>query len=396
MPTYYYKALSKEGHLSKGHLSAASLKDARDQLRLKELNLIQLSKAWFIGGTKKNRFQLLAFTRELKQLLEAGLPLYESLNLISECSSTPDNVEIVTQLRDKIKQGLSFSQATCEFSNHFDARFRAICHSSEVSGSLPEGIKEMASYLEKEAEFRRKMVSALTYPALLVAVSFVVVLLLLLFVVPTMETLIDKKKAAGITFLILSLSSWLYNHYLLILGSVTGFLAILFYKKESLIKGDKAFAFYIKIPLVKDLLIKSKLAVFFRLLATLQKGGIPLVEALEYSVKSLASHKLESMILQSKKNIIEGSRFSKELKNYPIIPNIVISLLTIGEETGSYVESFTKIAELFEKETEKTLERLSILIQPLILIIMAIVIGSIMLAILLPLTDISAWLGDGM
>jgi general secretion pathway protein F/type IV pilus assembly protein PilC len=255
---------------------------------------------------------------------------------------------------------------------------------------MQEMISEIAVYLEREQEFRKKWTGALLYPALLMGVSIVVTLLLLLFVVPNIELLMGDRPLEGVTALVIGFSHLLREEYLLLMMSI-GSLIFMIYYFRAYFMSERAFRFYLRLPYIKDLLVRSKLALFFRLLATLQKGGVQMVEALMLAKGTLACPLFEKMVEEIKEQLILGSSLAYEFKRYPFIPSMVSSILSLAEEAGSYTESFHKIADFYEKERAKLLDRLSVLLQPLILIFMALVVGAIMMGVLLPLTDMSSW-----
>ncbi len=394
MKEFCYQVINKEGRKIRGSLSAQNIKEARDLLRLQGFFLLKIRNNHPLFSKKSSKNFLLTFSLQLKQLLQAGIPVYESLITMKEQAEDKDEIALILAIKEKIRKGETFSSAIACFPNFFDTRYVAMCKSGEMSGSLLTSINELAISLEKQKELKKKISSALLYPSMLFTVCVFVVGLLLLYVVPSIEMLLDGKKASFITMSVIFLSKLFQDMGLFIFLGFFAAASFLFFKKDRLLKSKKAYAFYLKIPFFKSLIIKTKLAHFFRTLVTLQKGGVAIIDSLELAKDVIHCPPLQEVIESAKQKIIQGSTLALELKKSQLIPFFVHQMLSIAQETGSLIFSFEKIAEFYEKDAEKALERLTIILQPMILVFMAFIIGFIMVALLLPLTDVSIWLGE--
>lgn len=394
MKEFCYQVINKEGRKLRGSISAQNIKEARDLLRLQGFFLLKIRNSHAFFSKKSSKNFLLTFSLQLKQLLQAGIPVYESLLTMKEHAEDKDEITLILGIKEKIRKGETFSSAIGSYPNFFDTRYVAMCKSGEMSGSLLTSINELSVSLEKEKELKKKITSALLYPLLLFTVCILVVSLLLLYVVPSIEMLLDGKKASFITMSVIFLSKLFQDRGLFIF--IGAFLAavFLFFKRDLLLKSKTAYVLYLKIPFFKSLIIKTKLAHFFRTLVTLQKGGVAIIDSLELAKNVIHCPPLKEVIESAKQKIIQGSTLKLELKKSHLIPFFVHQMLSIAEETGSNIFSFEKIAEFYEKDAEKALERLTIILQPMILIFMAFIIGFIMIALLLPLTDVSIWIGE--
>lgn len=394
MGSFRYSAINKEGQLSFGAIAGVNEKEARDSLRSQGLTLTQMkrSRVFFEKSFDKN--WLLPFTLQLKQLIDAGIPIYESLISLKEQSLGRVEHALLANICEKIRLGSSLSKAFSEYPNLFDERYIAMVVAGEMSGSLRESFCDLVTLLEKQNELKKQLVSALLYPALLGSICLVVISLLLFFVVPSIESLMDGNVTSGITAFVMQTSHFVRDYGWFLLCIMIFFASLIYWKKEVLVRSKRVHQFYLKIPLLKTVLIKSALVRFFRTLATLQKGGVSLVDSLEMSLKVMKCPSLEELMRVTRERIVEGSSLGKELSKSPLIPSLTARMLVIGEEAGSHLSSFEKIAGFYESDVEKLLQRFTMLLQPLILVVMGLIVGLVMLAILLPLTDVNVWIGD--
>ncbi len=393
MNQYFYRALNKSGVVVEGFVIALNHKEARNHLRTESLELLSMKSSKFsVKSTDQPTF-LLNFTQQLKQLIESGLPIYESLLLLKDQSSSKLHKSIFSLIVEDIRKGSSFSKALELHPNFFDKRTLAIFKAAEASGFFLNALKELSDLLEKEIDLKKKIITSLLYPGLLFLVGIIVTVLLLIFVVPSIEILIEGKDSSLITNVVLFLSAFFRHHFLLIALSLTISIGCIIYNRNKLFKSRVAFDFYFKIPFVKNLLVKTKLALFFRTLSSLQKGGVALIESLDFAKSVLRCPPLEEIIEKARKSILEGRPLSYQFKRSNLIPIFIKQMLAIAEETGTFGQTFEKIADFYEKDAQKNFSRLAIILQPIILIFLAIIVGFIMLALLLPLTDVSNWMG---
>lgn len=394
MNEFCYQVIDRDGRKLSGSLSAQNIKEARDILRLQGFVLLKIKKSYSFFTKNKNKNFLLTFTLQFKQLLEANIPVYESLLTLKEQTHDKDELALILGITEKIRRGASFSEALCSYPHIFDSKYVAMCKSGEMSGSLLIPIKEITFFLEKQKEFNKKITNALLYPMLLSTVCIAVIGLLLFFVVPSMEMLLDGKQASFITNFVIDFSHFFKDYGLVLAICFLSLISFVIFKRQYVFKSKKAFSLYFKVPFLNTLIIKTKLAIFFRTLATLQKAQVALIDSLDLAKKVLSCPPLEDLVESSKRKIIQGSTLAAEFKKSTYIPVFVNRMLSIAEETGGNLFSFEKIAEFYEKDSEKALERLTILLQPLILVFMAAIIGFVMLALLIPLTDVTIWIGE--
>lgn len=399
MALYSYKYIDPKGKKKSGMLEADSLAHAKELLRAQKILVISLNltsdKPKIFLKKKEPLLQgeaLITFTTQLSQLLFAGLPLYESLLSLEDQSRNEPFHPIILSLCEQIKKGASLSEALGKFPNSFNTLYRSMVAAGESVGALDTTLDKLGTLLSKQRRLKKQLVTAMIYPFLLFSFSLVVILLLLTFVIPSLETLFEDRPVNRFTSLIMALSHFLTHGwlvYLPVLGFLSGGSLYLFSSE----KGKRFFQrLVLRLPLLKTVVTQSAMARFSRSMGTLLQGGVTIIPALQISRKVMRNPFFEEIVENAEKKIIEGSFLSEEFKKSSLIPSLVPRMLAIGEEGGNAHLMFHKIADLYEEEVEKSLSRVTALAQPVILVVMGGIVGLIMLGVLLPLTDINAFI----
>jgi general secretion pathway protein F len=400
MPIFYYRYVGSKGKKQSGRIDALSECDAKEKLRRQGMLVISFHKE---RPKKKLSLQnkkteilhgshLVTFTTQLGQLLNAGIPLYESLISLEEQYRGEKFHPILLSLCDHIKGGSSLSQAMENFPESFNALYRAMITAGESIGALDITLEKLATLLNRQMKLKKQIVSALLYPLVLAAFSFLVIFLLLTFVIPSLQAIFEDRPLNGLTAFLISFSQFLSYHWFWYLPVLFGSIFLFFYFLHTSKGKQWKDRRLLQIPYIRTLVVQASMARFCRTMGTLLQGGVPIISALQISRNVVKNGFLEKIIENAEKKIIEGSFLSCELAKSSAIPPLIPRMLAIGEEGGSSQVMLHKIADLYEDEVEKTLTRITALAQPTILIVMGGVVGFIMMAVLLPLTDINAFL----
>ncbi len=391
MALFRYHAFNQSGKKITGVIDADSFALAKERLLKQQIMLIDLK----LNEKKEiilDRSLLLTFTRELAQLLEAGLPLYESLLTIEEKYRSHKCHPLFLDLCDRLKSGASFSSTLSRYPKSFDGIYLALVKAGEQGGSLSAVMQQLSLLISRQQRLRKQLIAALTYPAILLVFCVLVTVGLLVFVVPSMQELFEGRQLHPVTQFVLGLSRWVNSYGLLFLAcsSLAGFFII------TMLRSEKGKAFlqknFLKIPFLKTLMVRSSLTRFCQCTSLLINGGIPLLDALQLSRRSMKLRLLEEVIERSEQSIAEGKSLSAELKRSPLIPSLVVRMLGIAEETGKMGHIFHKLAEIYDEELEKNLMQLTAFLQPVLLMTLGAIVGLVVLSILLPLTDVSSFL----
>lgn len=388
MPQFVYSAYNAQGKKIKGTIEAIKHKEALDQLKEQGLFVSNLA----LKGGKKIRFNgesLLTFTAQMAQLTQSKIPLYEALVIIEQQSRGEASHPIVLNLTEEIKRGVLLSYALSKYPDSFNPLYIALVQAGEAVGKIDHAMQSLALLLQKQQKLRRELSGALIYPLVLSIFSLLVIGMLLGFVIPSIEGMFEGKELNGFTACIIGLSHFVKDDFYYWLPALGGICAIGYFRlrsPEGKIALEKRL---MQLPLIKKVMILQAMARFLRTMATLQQGGLNLIDSLSHAKKVMNNYHLEKTISQCEKKLHEGGILSKELARSPYVPPIVIRMLKIAEETGDTKSMFEKLAEVFEGDLEKILSRVVALAQPVILIVMGGVIGMVMLAVLLPLTQMA-------
>lgn len=391
MPLYQYQALDNAGKKRNGFIEAHSEREAKGVLREQGLMVKQLSPKTETASSQNLRGDnLMTFTVQLSQLVSAGVPLYESLMTLEEQYRNESYHQVILSLCEQIKAGSTLSGAMAQFPGSFDKLYCSMVMAGESVGALNVVLERLSHLLAKQMKLKKQISTAMIYPAILASFSLLIIAMLLGFVVPSIEGIFAGRPLNGFTTFVLGVSRiaraywWAY---------IPVFIAIATYLVMKL-RSEKGKLWLqkvvLKVPVVKTLVIQTAVARFCRTMGTLQQGGLPIIDSLRIARSVMGNVVIEEEIKLAENRIIEGSSLSAELSHSKLIPTLVPRMLAVGEDSGSSATMLNKLADMYEEELEKSLDRVMALAQPVILIFMGTIIGTVLLAILLPLTDISS------
>ncbi len=396
MPLFQYKAIGLEGKEIKGIIDADSLLMAKERLRKQKLLITSLNA---ITNSPKSRAvlteaQLLSFTRELAQLLKAGLPLYEALVTIEEKHRSASNHVLFASLCDLLKNGSSLSSALARYPETFHEIYLSMVRASEQSGSLHEAFEQLTLLIIKQQKLKKQLFSSLAYPAFLGCFCILVMGALFFFVIPSMKELFEGRPVHVLTGIVIALSDFLRKYAflegLLVFFTVTG---VVFLSRVSSFR-KKCSQWLLSFPYVKKIAAQSALIRFFRGTTMLLQGGVPLVESLKFARKIVHNQILGDLIMEAEAKMVEGEKMSRIFSKARFIPPLVVRMLAVGEETGNMQGVMLSLAEIYEEELDKDLQQLSTFLQPALLLFLGGVVGIVVLSILLPLTDVSSFVSS--
>lgn len=391
MPIYYYKTIDAAGKKRKGFIEAQNLAEAKDKLRDQGVMLTHISTQGSLFGRQGLKGdQLMAFTLLLSQLISSGVPLYESLMAIEEQYRNEKTHRIILSLCEQVKSGSSLSAAMASFPDSFDRLYCAMIGAGEAAGALDTILDRLCQLLSRRMKLKKQVTTALIYPGILATFSILVIFLLLTFVVPSIEGIFMDRQLNAYTRFVIHLSH-IFQSYWWLIGAIL-ILGIGWSVYQYFTPAGKAWIQrqLLKLPLIRTLIVQAALIRFCRTLATLLQGGVSVIDSLRLAREVMQNPTLEEEIEAAEIKIIEGSSLSKELVRSRWFPHLVARMMAVGEETGNLVVMLNKIGEMYEEQLEKTLDRVMALSQPVILIVMGTLIGMVMLAILIPLTDVSS------
>ena len=385
MPVYGYKALNDTGKTYQAWITAPDEEDAKRQLRQMNVPVLSL---WTQASARVrlSKEQIAMLLHQISILMTAGFPLYEALISLKESESSSSLSILLMALSDQIHAGSTLAQSLRSFPHLFDPSLVAMIQAGEKGAHLATVLERTSKVLLTQVRIQREMTTAMIYPALLAVVSFGIVLLMLLFVVPSLEPLFEGAPSdSKLTAVVFAMSQFLLAHgfkLLLVLAALMGWL---FWssrsRKESGIYRDWSF-----LPLIGPLILKSEIARFGFVMQALLESGVPLVESLEIVRPLFKSPTFQQKLAKAKEDVLQGQRLSQALEGSGL-PPLVLKLVRLGERSGSLAVSFDHLRQMMDDDLQKDLTRLTAAAQPIILVVMGTLVGLIMAAILIPLTD---------
>lgn len=388
MPLFKYEAVATTGKKLKGTVDADSLPLAKDQLKRQEIFVTKLKPLSESGREIPLTASMrLAFTRDLSSLLRSGLPLFESLITIQEKYVGHKYHPLFLNLSDQVKKGKQLSEALASYPKSFDQVYIAMVQAAEETARLEEVFHELALLTSKTERLKKQVTTALIYPGFLLAFALIVITALMFFLIPSMQDLFEGRALHPITSSVLAVSHFLTSNQWTILSCIALLaLLIAYIIKKKLFFDEIA----LTLPILRRIKTQMVCLRFARVLSVLLSSGVPLLEALGLAKRVLRSRPFEEVISQAERSIIEGGKLSLALKASPLIPTLFVRMLEVAEEAGNLPGMLKNIAEIYEEDLEKSLQRFTTMIQPVMLLVLGFFVGVILLSVLLPLTDVSS------
>ena len=330
------------------------------------------------------------FTRQLSDLLEAGLTLMRALNVIQDQTENPRLQEILVDIVSHVRDGKSFSDALAVYPKVFPPIYISMVSSGEVGGILGGVLARLADFSEKEEELQGKVRAAMAYPALICLVGMGTVAVLLIFVVPKLVLLFqDVGQVLPLpTQILIAVSNGVAKYWwgALLIAALGGFLG----KRQSLPQGARLAIDRIKLrfPVWGSLIKEVEIARFARSLATLLSHGVPILQAMQSVYQATGNEMLKGELQKIGDQLRGGTTLSQGMRQSRIFPNLVINMVSVGEEAGSLDRSLIKIADTYEREADRAMKMMTALVEPVMILVMGSVVGFIVVSMLLPIFQI--------
>lgn len=348
-----------------------------------------------ISRRKVDSKEFMAFNQELLVLIKAGLPIIQALDTILEKGGKGKLVEILQDIREDIKGGASLSDAFEKYPAVFSHLYVASIRAGERTGDLPQTIRRYLTFLKRLEGFRKKIISALIYPAILVTVASLAVTILILYVVPTFTKIYADagSQLPMATQLLIAFASTLQKYILVVIGII--FVGTAIFRRWSMTDQGRFLldGWKLGLPFLGKLVTNYSVAGFTRTFATVLGSGIPIVESLKMSVGTMNNQVLERRLLDAVIRVEEGTMLSIALEKTKIMPPIALRMLGVGESTGALEEMLGDISDYIEEEIDKSLHLLTTAIEPAIMIIMGVIVGIIIITMYLPIFKIGSTVG---
>ena len=392
MPAYSYTAINQDGTKKKGILSAESEREARKLVKELKLTPLKVSESKDLGKTLKIKDKdIVIMTRQLATLLEASTPIVEALNITAKQLRNKNLIYILYNLKEEIIQGKRLGSSMKKFPGVFSDTYISMVTAGDSSGNLDIVFAKLADYLEESASIKQKVISALTYPIVLIGFSIVVIISLLAFVLPQVVGQFIKAGAElpFITKFLIGIS----NNIIPILIILVVLCVIIFYSYKNYVrKIENKISFdqrVLNIPLLGNFILNSELERFSSTMELLLASGTNLDVALDECSKIFDNKFLSKIVVDAKNDVVEGKDFIVSLKNEGIFPDIFIQLISSGYRSGNLAKMFNKVSHFMKSEIENKRAIFLSLLEPVVIILMGGFIMLIVLAILIPIMQMN-------
>lgn len=401
MPLFEWKGKSISGEIRSGVFEAPNSQIV--EVYLRRLNIIPIK----IQQKRETPFklqlkivkdkELTLFTRQFATVLEAGLPIVRVLETLALQQRNPYFKEVLSEMKRKIEGGSSLSEAMANYPKIFNNLYLQMVRSGEASGNLDVVLKRLAAYLEKIMALKSKIKHAMIYPSVIVFVTVVVVSIIMFYVVPKFAELFrESGQPLPIpTQILINISNNFKIFFGLFLITIIALAVFIKYYRRSEQGKYNTDKILLKLPLLGQLFHKAALSRVARTLANLIAAGIPLLQALSIAGETSGNKVIEKAMEDVKVNVSAGHTIADPMFFTGVFPYMVVEMVRVGEMSGNLEEMLTKVADFYEEEVDRTVQTLSTLIEPILLIILGVIIGGILVALYLPIFQLGGVLGGG-
>jgi len=403
MAVYVWKGRTLAGEAQTGEIEVGRQEEALEILRKKKILITSLrpKTGGFtmpkFGGSGVSTKDLAIFTRQFATMISAGLPLVQCLDILAKQSSKPSFGRVISEVTREVESGSTLSDALGKHKPVFDDLFRNMVAAGEAGGVLDEILMRLATYIEKADALKRKIQSAMVYPAVVLTVALGATCFMLIFIIPTFAKMFSDfgGELPLPTKIVLALSNALQRFWwvgLLLIAAA----AVAFQRYYATENGKRVVdGVMLKFPVLGDVLLKGAVARFTRTLGTLIASGVPILAGLEITARTAGNKIIAEAIMTARASIREGETVAAPLKTSGVFPPMVVQMISVGEQTGALDEMLTKIAVFYEAEVDTAVDTLTSIIEPVMIVVMGGIVGGMVVAMYLPMFKLISVVAGG-
>jgi type IV pilus assembly protein PilC len=394
MPMFEYTARSQTGQIQKGQLDVPTRDDVSAHLRKNRLILVSVREApkqikLSVGGTRIKTRDVVIFTRQFATMINAGLPLVQSLNILASQTENKALAEITRAVVYDVESGNTLADAFSKHPKAFPPLYVNMVAAGEAGGILDTILLRLATFLEKNDALVRKVKGAMIYPGVIISVAVIAITILLVFVIPTFQTMFASAnlELPLPTRVVIAMSDFLIGYWwaiLLALGGAVFGIRSYYATAAGRLQVD---GLLLKAPVLGDVIRKSAVSRFTRTLGTLVSSGVSILEGLEITAKTAGNQVVHNAVMESRQSIAGGETIAAPLEKSKVFPPMVISMIAVGEQTGGLDEMLSKIADFYDEEVDVAVSALLSLMEPAMIVILGVIVGGMVIAMYLPIFD---------
>jgi len=403
MATFTYVGKTKQGAVRKGDLTAKTREEAAEQLRRQNVIVSSLLEVkapegilqrLSLGGGVGDK-EVAVFTRQFATMINAGLPLVQCLEILSTQTENKIFAKAIAEIKFDVEAGSTFADALKKHPKIFDELYVNLVHAGEVGGLLDTILGRLAKHIEKAMKLKSQIKSAMVYPSAIMGVAVIVISVLMIFVIPIFARMFLEMSGGKVglpfaTQVVIDVSNFMKSNILfLIMGAAALVYAIKRYYATP--KGRLVMdRFFLRLPVMGDLIRKAAVAKFTRTLGTLITSGVPILEGLTITSKTAGNKVVEGAILMARQSISEGKTVAEPLAKSGVFPSMVTHMISVGEATGALDAMLGKIADFYDEEVDASVAALTALLEPMMMVFLGTIIGFIVIAMYLPIFKMAA------
>ncbi|WP_114165779.1 type II secretion system F family protein [Exiguobacterium sp. TNDT2] len=398
MAIFQYEGKLLNGKRKKGRITALSLREAKEKLRQESILVTELAELESTGLNKEVNLlpervkieHLIMYVRQFATLIRAGVPIVRATSILRVQTESKMLKKTLSQIEDDLREGIAYSEAIKKHPRVFSNFFSSMALAGEASGNLEEALDQIGLQLQKQYDVKRKVISALTYPLVVSIVAIGVVAFLMVNVVPTFASIFGQLggELPLITRIVVAVSDFIAAYWWLIFGGAI--LALLIF--TWMLKRDKERyvidGLLLKMPIFGPIVLKSQIALLTRSLAVLLQAAVPILTAIEITEKIVSNRVIRKGLGQARNMMAQGIPLHEPLERNDSFPPLMTQMIAVGEESGDLDSMLNEVAEFYETEVETTTDRLKSIIEPLLIVVLASIVGVIVIAIVVPMFQI--------
>lgn len=402
MATFVWTGRTPKGTMQKGEVVAKNRDEVIALLRKQSILVtsvqqkmgeISISLPGFKGKVKEK--DIVIFTRQLATMIDAGLPLVQCLEILSNQTDNKVFAKAIAEIRSDVEAGSTYADALKKHPKIFDDLYVNMVAAGEAGGILDTILNRLAKYIEKAMKLKKQIKGAMIYPSTIVSVAVIVITVLMIWVIPTFASIFtDMGGALPLpTQIVIGASHFMKSNiiYMAIGAIVFGFLFRAYYRTQ---KGRRVIDHLaLKLPVLGDLIQKASVANFTRTLGTLISSGVPILEALIIVARTAGNKVIEEAILFARQSISEGKTIAEPIGKAKVFPPMVVQMIAVGETTGALDAMLSKIADFYDDEVDAAVAALTSLLEPMLMIFLGVTIGFIVVAMYLPIFKLGSVVG---
>ncbi|MGD2140016.1 MAG: type II secretion system F family protein [Burkholderiales bacterium] len=386
--TFVWEGRDRTGKLVKGDMRAGGQNVVLSTLRRQGITRAKVRRQRAGVGGKVTDKDITFFTRQMATMMKSGVPLLQAFDIVGKGHANPAVGKLLMDIKSDVETGTSLSESFKKYPLYFDALYCNLVGAGEAAGILDSLLDRLATYKEKILAIKSKIKSALFYPISIIVVAFIITAIIMLFVIPAFKELFTNFGAdlPAPTLLVMAISDFFVAYWWAIFGGVGFGLWFFFYTWKRSVKMQQVLdRMFLKIPVFGELIRKATIARWTRTLSTMFAAGVPLVEALDSVAGASGNYVYYVATKQIQTEVSAGTSLTVAMQGSEVFPNMVIQMVSIGEESGSLDAMLGKVADFFEREVDDAVDALSSLMEPMIMVVLGVLIGGMVIAMYLPI-----------